>query len=412
MPEHDKHHVGIPPLAHAYGTGTPLTLGIEEEFMLLHPTTFELVPAFGEVAKQLRARGGQVDAEMTQSVLEGVTPVCADIAEAEQQVLHLRRSFAEAAAAAGCCIAAAGTHPFCWTDLEQVTDGARYREIMDDFPWVAKESVTYGMHVHVGMPSAEDALRVMAGLKPILAHFVALAANSPFWKGEETGLRSVRLPLAGLYPRSGLPPRLDSWSEYEHMVWALRDDNDEQPDPTKIWWLIRPQPRFGTVEVRIFDTQTEPAEALALVALTQAACAHVLAGGDFGAVPGAAFAPDTVYEDNIWHALRGGMDATLANVTTGERAPAHASVDLLLAVLAPVMVELGSSHAVATLQRMARSNGASRQLSTYSDTGNFSAVLQDLVERTEPLAAARAAEVRGSRAGAHLTPDALTSTNS
>lgn len=364
-----------------YGSSAPLTLGVEEEFMLVHPGTYELVPAYGDVARGASGHDVHVTPEVTQSVVEAVSPVCCDVNHVEQSLRHHRDVLALAAERAGCRLAAAGTHPYCWTELERVSDGAHYRRLMTDFPWVAQESVTYGMHVHVGMPSTRAAIAVMNGLRPLLPVLLALGANSPFWKGRATGLASVRTPLAGLYPRSGVAPRFTSWAEYEQTLRALHVADGSTPDPARVWWMIRPAPHHGTIEVRAFDTQTDVAEAVALTALTQALCERLL-HEDPRLATVLADGPDVVLEENLWAAARSGSHAEFVDVQRARRVPLREVVEDLLEVVAAPMAQLGSSHCLSIIETMAVRNGAARQLDRHSEEDDLQAVMRQLVRRT------------------------------
>jgi glutamate---cysteine ligase / carboxylate-amine ligase len=368
-------------LEHGFGAVDGLTLGVEEEFMLVHPGTYELVPAYSDVAELATPEGIRVASEVTRSVVEAITPVCADVAEVERHLVRQRAVLAAAAHDSGCRLAGAGTHPCCWTELEQVTDEPRYRQLHHDFPWVARESVTYGMHVHVGMPSPDAAIGVMNGLRPLLPVLVALSTNSPFWKGAATGLRSVRMPLAGLYPRSGVAPRFGSWEEYTRTLHALHAADGQAPDPSKVWWLVRPAPTHGTIEVRVFDTQTDVDEAVALTAMVQAMCDRLLAG-DARLAQVLGDAPDVVIEENIWAATRSGCDAGLIDVARSARVPVREALAELLDVLAEPMGRLGSQAHLATIERMALRNGADRQLEHTGAPADFQPLMRELVRRT------------------------------
>src|SRR6266536_1588323 len=251
------------------------TLGIEEEFAIIDPETRELRSHIQEILE-----GGkvvlkeQIKPEMHQSVVELGTEVCNSIEHARGHVIELRSRLAELAGKAGLKIASVGTHPFShWRD-QHITEGERYKQIIEDMQLLARANLIFGLHVHVGIPNREMAIHVMNQARYFLPHLYALSVNSPFWVGEDTGLKGYRLKVFERFPRTGIPDSFESLSEYDDYCKLLVKtgciDNAK-----KIWWDIRLHPFFDTLEVRVCDAQTRVDDTLAIAALIQAVIAKL-----------------------------------------------------------------------------------------------------------------------------------------
>jgi carboxylate-amine ligase len=237
-------------------------LGVEEELMLLDPETFELAPG---VERLLGPDG--LKTELFSCLVETNTPVCASAFEAREELVRLRGVVREAAAREGLVVAAAGAHPFSLPERQPIVQEPRYLKMVEELGPIAKSQLVCGLHVHVGMDSFEECLRVLEGIRPWLAGLLALSANSPYLAGEETGALSSRLSILRRLPRAGPPPPLATVADWEAEVEAAGVDY------TRIWWDARPHPRLGTLEVRMADQATSVDRAVAVVALVQALCA-------------------------------------------------------------------------------------------------------------------------------------------
>jgi glutamate---cysteine ligase / carboxylate-amine ligase len=242
--------------------GRRLTIGVEEELLLLDPDT--LAPAAG-VERVLGPAG--LKTELFACMVETNTPVCATVAEAADELVRLRRLAAERAGAEGMVVAASGSHPFAVPEEQAIVQEERYRKMVAELGPVAKAQLVCGLHIHVGMGSFDECLRVLAALRPWLPSVLELSANSPYLVGEETGALSSRLAVLRSLPRSGPPPALAAEADWEAEVEAAGVDY------TRIWWDARPHPRFGTLEVRMADQPTSSERSVAIVALVQALCA-------------------------------------------------------------------------------------------------------------------------------------------
>ena len=246
------------------------TIGVEEEYLLVDAETFDLARAPDELMEACKAElDEQVSPEFLQCQIEIGTHVCRSVAEARKDLSKLRRTVAREAAKFGLAPIAASCHPFSSWRSQHHTDKERYNDIRRDLAGVARRLLISGMHVHVGLPDPEDRIDIMAQLSYFLPHLLALSASSPFWQGEDTGLASYRLTVFDNLPRTGLPPRFNSWAEYKRSVAALEELGLVE-DASKIWWDLRPSARFPTLEARICDVSPRIDTALTIAALIQA----------------------------------------------------------------------------------------------------------------------------------------------
>jgi len=247
----------------------PFTIGVEEEYLLVDRDSLELAEAPEALMIACKADlEGQVSPEFLQCQIEIGTRVCANVAEAREDLKRLRSTVAKHAASHGLAPIAASCHPFAEWKKQHHTDKARYNELRRDLGGVVRRMLICGMHVHVGIDDPDTRVDIMNQLTYFLPHLLALSASSPFWQGEDTGLASYRLTVFDNLPRTGLPPRLNSWSEYDRSVQALVDIGVIE-DSSKIWWDLRPSSRFPTIEARICDVSPRLETTLSLAALIQ-----------------------------------------------------------------------------------------------------------------------------------------------
>jgi carboxylate-amine ligase len=288
--------------------GSVLTLGVEEELMLLDAATLAQRPASSEVIPLVRVERGLVKHELFESIVELNSGVCGSPEDALEVVRGLRRATAEAADGLGLTIAAAGSHPTDIASEQAIADEPHYRAFVEYAGPTARRQGVQGLHVHVGMPDAETCLRVLEHVVPVLPLVLALSANSPWFAGERTGLLSTRAEILALLPRRGAPPRFESWSDWERLVARFRDAQvvDEY---TALHWDARPHPRFGTLEVRMPDQPTDVTRTGAFVRLV-----HALAAWAIEQPPrDASLADRAVYDQNRWAASRFGPRASFVH---------------------------------------------------------------------------------------------------
>ncbi|MDH3474354.1 MAG: carboxylate-amine ligase [Rhodospirillales bacterium] len=244
------------------------TVGIEEEYLLVDKVTRDLVHDAPDyvMAECERRLEGRVTPEFLQSQIEVGTSKCPDIKAAAAEIFHLRKTVAEVAGEHGLAPIAASTHPFAAWDAQKHTDKERYNVLARDMQAVARRLLICGMHVHVGLD--DDALRLdlMGQIAYFLPHLLALSTSSPFWRGEQTGLKSYRLAVFDELPRTGLPESFDSWGEYQRHLDIMVGAGLVE-DASKLWWDVRPSARFPTLEVRIPDVCTRAEDGIAIAAI-------------------------------------------------------------------------------------------------------------------------------------------------
>src|SRR5215213_5845866 len=248
-------------------TGPSYTIGIEEELMILDGETLELVNAIEDMLEASPA--GEIKPELMESVLEISTDPCDGTAQAGEQLRALRRQVAQTAESKNLTIGSAGTHPFAMWEDQRIVARPRYRDLISALRFVARQEIIFGLHVHVGVDGADKAIHVANGMRVHMGLLLALSANSPFWRGDPTGLASSRMPIFRQFPRVGMPPAYDGWADFERRIGFMVDSKVIE-DYTYLWYDVRPHPNFGTVEIRAMDAQTRVDHTLALAALIQA----------------------------------------------------------------------------------------------------------------------------------------------
>jgi len=371
------------------------TLGIEEEFAIIDPETRELRSHIQEILE-----GGkillkeQIKPEMHQSVVELGTEICQSTVDARAHVIELRSRLAELAGRSGLKIASVGTHPFShWRD-QLITQGERYREIVKDMQQLARANLIFGLHVHVGIPDRELAIHVMNQARYFLPHIYALSVNSPFWVGQDTGLKGYRLKVFERFPRTGIPDAFESLSEYEDYCKLLVKTGCVD-NAKKIWWDIRLHPFFDTLEVRVCDAQSRVDDTLAIAALIQAVIAklHKLLRQNI---------TFRVYrrrllDENRWRASRYGIDGKLIDFGKETEVETRSLLNELLEFVSTEANELGTANEIAHIERIMREGtGADRQLAVWERTEDMKAVVDHIVAETyEGLDVSRRAAIAG-----------------
>src|SRR5205823_3749238 len=248
-------------------TGPSYTIGIEEELMICDGSSYDLVNAIESLLGP--APAGHVKPELMESVLEIATDPAPNAAEAGEQLRALRGHVRATAARRNLAIGSSGTHPFAMWEDQRIAARERYRDLVSSLRFVARQELIFGMHVHVGIDDPEKAIHVANGMRVHVAVLVALAANSPFWRADSTGLVSTRTPIFRAFPRVGIPPAYTDWEDYQRRI-GFMVDSGVMEDYTYLWYDVRPHPNFGTVEIRACDAQTRVEHTVALTALIQA----------------------------------------------------------------------------------------------------------------------------------------------
>jgi glutamate---cysteine ligase / carboxylate-amine ligase len=352
----------------------PLTLGIEEEYQIIDPATRELTAYIQQFLDQGRVLGEQLKQEFLQSQVEVGTRICRNVDEAREDLRGLRKQMIEIADSAGLWLAAAGTHPFShWKD-QVITDSERYVEFAEDMQHVVRSLLIFGMHVHIGFgdtPAQRELLiTVMNQVRYFVPHILALSSSSPFWMGHDTGIKSYRSIVFKAMPRTGLPMEFRSWSEYENFVrvlarvGALGREARETGDATRIWWDLRPHPKYATLEFRITDIATTLDEAICIAALFQAITAKLikLRQQNHG---WRIYGRDLINE-NKWRAVRYGVEGKLIDFGKEIEVPLPDLIDELINLVDDVVDELGSRKEVEFARVIARNgSSADRQIRVY-----------------------------------------------
>jgi carboxylate-amine ligase len=370
---------------HSFGSGPPYTLGVEEEYMLLDPDTWDLVQRADRMlaSQESFELADHLSPELFQSLLEVHTPVCANAAEAAHQLLRLRRHVCELGRKHDLRVGSAGTHPFSLFERQRITRRDRYHGLVEQLQYIARRELIFGMHVHVAVDSPDKAVRLMDALQLHVAELIALAANSPFWRGTPTGLRSCRQSIFAAFPRSGPPPSFASWNELVAVVGQL-ERTGCIGDYTHIWWDVRPHPRFGTIEIRVMDGVSRLEDVAAIAAYVQALVKRYSESYDAGTGP--SLYHRVLTSENRWLAARHGLDAPLIDLATGSRVRVSASrlVRRTLREIEPHARELGSDRELEGIERILLDGpGADDQLHVYEETRDVGAVARLIAERTE-----------------------------
>ncbi len=346
-------------------TEPSFTFGIEEEYHLVDLATRELAPAPQSLMAACEAElGEQVSPEFLRSQIEVGTGPATRFADARDDILHLRGVIAGLCRTHGLAPIATAIHPFAKASALQPTNKARYRALAADLAGVGRRLSICGMHVHVGIEDRELRIDLMNQVRYFLPHLLMLSTSSPFWEGEDTGLKSYRLALAKELPRTGMPGRLTGWDEYAGTVDILVKAKVIE-DASKIWWDVRPSARFPTLEMRITDVCTRASDGLAIAALYVCIC-RMLWRQRRANLSWRTY-PVFLLEENRWRAQRYGVDGSLFDFGRGELVEFPALLDELLALVAEDASALGCSAEVAhTRTIVARGTSANRQLATYA----------------------------------------------
>ena len=262
-------------------------------------------------------------------MIELATGIHPDVDGVVAELASLRNRLAHELGAMGLSVAAAGTHPLTVGIETEVSGAARYRALDDSLRVLARREPTMALHVHVGVPAREDAIRVLNGLRRHIPVLLALSANSPFWQGRDSGFASARTLIFQAFPRAGPPPFFADYADYVETVDALIASG-AIPDPSFLWWDVRLQPALGTVEVRVMDAQSRIRDVAPLVALIQSLACLELEGEPSSVVPSA-----EVLAENRFLAARDGMDARLIDPEAGCLIPVREILDSLLADCRP-----------------------------------------------------------------------------
>jgi carboxylate-amine ligase len=341
----------------------PLTIGIEEEVMLLDPETFDLWPGAAELLGRLRG-DPRFKAELPASQLEIITAPTTSADEALAALGAGREDLVNAARGEA-RPAVAGVHPFS-SARGELASSELYAHIIAEYEPVARRQLVGALQVHVAAGGAARTLAVYNALRGYLPEIAALAANAAIYEGRDSGLASVRPKIAELLPRQGVPPAIESWADLARAFrWGARAGAMEAP--RMWWWELRPHLEFGTLEVRVPDAQTSLDDASGIVGFVQCLVARLCelhdAGEDLDAPP------TWRIEENRWSAARHGLEGRMADLETGEAKPTRERLVELMEEVEPAADRLGSATLLSSARRLAEVNGAIRQRETFASAG-------------------------------------------
>src|SRR5215204_3438461 len=325
---------------------------------------------------------GEVKPELMESVCEISTEPCRDTREAGEQLRALRRLVARVAGERGLAIGSSGTHPFALWEDQRIVSRPRYRELIAGLQFVARQEIIYGIHVHIGLDDPDKAIHVTNGMRVHIPILLALSVNSPFWRGQQTGLQSTRTPIFRAFPRVGIPPRYEDFAD-----WSARIDfmttTKVVPDYTYLWYDVRPHPNFGTVEIRVMDSQTRVEHTLAIAALIQAMVKELADHYDAGEQ--LSDYPYEMLDENRWIAARHGLEGEMVDLPSYERVATKALVRRLHDRLKGHAEDLGSADDLAgVLDLLEGGNGAHRQAVVYEANHDLHEVVREIAEASVP----------------------------
>jgi carboxylate-amine ligase len=374
-------------LDHKFGDSPQFTLGVEEEYMLLDPQSFDLVQHVDTVltAVENGEFTERIGPELMQSVVEISTPVCRTAADVDSELRRLRSYVTEIARGQDLRVGSAGTHPFSLFERQRITARDRYRNLVDQLQYIARRELIFGLHIHVAVDDPEKAIHVTSALLLHLSELLALSANSPFWRGEATGLASSRQMVFAAFPRSGPPPRFRDYADYAEVVGQL-EKTGCIADYTHIWWDIRLHPRFGTIEVRVMDAVSRVEDTTALAAYVQGLVKLYSERYESGAELPSYHRILTT--ENKWLAARYGLEAPVMDLITGRRnrVPVAHLVRRALREIEPHARELGSERELeGVLELLGRGSSSDRQLRVYNANRDIVEVARAIAEATEAL---------------------------
>jgi glutamate---cysteine ligase / carboxylate-amine ligase len=359
-------------------------LGIEEELMIVDEETLDLSNSIERLLSDLEdvPTDGEVKPELMESVCEIATTPVANTAEAGAQLRSLRRTVNQVAQQSGLAIGSAGTHPFALWEDQRVVARPRYRDLISGLQFVARQEIIFGIHVHVGVDDPDKAIHVTNGMRVHAPLLLALSANSPFWRGDNTGLESTRTPVFRAFPRVGIPPRYDDFADWARRI-QFMVESKVIGDYTYLWYDVRPHPTLGTVEIRVMDSQTRVEQTLALAALVQAMvkelCEHFESGEELSRYP------YEMLDENKWLAARHGLDAQLVDLPKQERVPVPELTRRVMERLRPHAEELGSEADFDCLEDILElGTGAARQRKVYEANHDLREVVREILDATVP----------------------------
>jgi carboxylate-amine ligase len=358
------------------------TIGVEEEYLVIDPVTRGFrADALSLLDRARYTLGEQVQPEVLLSQIEIVTSVCSTLTDVRRELLHLRGELFTAASQEGVQIAATGTHPFSHWKEQKATPKERYQALLRNYQQLTQERGIQGYHIHIGLQDRETGVQVMNRVRPWLAILLALAANSPFWLGEDTKYASYRTEIGARWPTSGPPRAFDSLTDYHAVMQSLiatRSINDL----AEIYWDVRLSERFNTIEFRVTDVCMNVDEAVMIAGLIRALVQTC--GKQVKQQVPAPPVRQELLRTSHWRAARYGLEGELIDTLTEQEVPAHELIRRLLAFVRPALEAEGDWSIVSSQieQVLQHGNGAMRQRQAYQRTGSMKEVVDFIVAET------------------------------
>ncbi len=358
-----------------------LTLGIEEEYQIIDPETRELRSYITEILQGDKVILDEVKPELHQSMVEIGSKVCRAPSDLRAELVRLRGLVMDLAARSNLVIAAAGTHPFSSWTTQEITPLERYMGVREDLQDLAQQLLIFGTHIHVGIEDKDFLIDAMNVARYLLPHVLCLSTSSPFWQGRRTGLKSYRSIVFRNFPRTGVPPIMRSYTDYDELLGSLVATRCV-PDGSKIWWDVRPHHAYPTLEFRVCDVCTRVEEAVCIAAILQAIVAKIWKlrrdNLTFRVYPSA------MVEENKWRAVRFGLDGKLIDFGKEQEQPARELIaEMLQWFVDDVVDELGSRREVEyAFDIMRNGTSADRQLAIYDQTHDLKKVVDRIVAET------------------------------
>ncbi|MCB2183219.1 MAG: YbdK family carboxylate-amine ligase [Desulfobulbaceae bacterium] len=351
----------------------PFTIGVELEFQLLDPVTYDLTPSGPKLLKKIDSDlRPYVKAEFIQSMVEICTPVCNNMTEVADKLGALCKSIYSLSSQSNCIPFATSLHPFALINARQTSPGKRYHEIMDHLQIAGRRMMTQAMHVHIGMDDKERTIQVCNDIRQYLPILLALTTSSPFLEGENTGFYSYRTNIFCCLPRTGIPDTLRNWKDFEEIIVILNEATILN-GIKELWWDVRPHPDFGTIEIRICDLPSQFNQVLAIAALIQALVATLADS------PEQRRYSKEIITHNKWHAARYGLDGTFINHRPGRHPTFKSAAEDLLSLITPKAKSLNSGDFLRPINDiLAQGSSAHRQLKLHKEHDNLQSVIEIL----------------------------------
>ena len=376
----DPHLLDLGEAREVFEASTDFTIGLEEEFAIVDPETLDLVdryPDLHEAAQSDPVLAESAAGELIASEIEIRSGRSESMAEALERQGERRHKLFALADEQEVKLVSTGTHPWANYVDQEIIDTPHYQRLKEDLGWVAQRNNTWSLHVHVGIQGADRAIAVCDWLRELLPTLLAVSANSPFLDRRNSGLASVRSEIfTRTFPRCGIPERFHDWDEYADFVETLKRMNSVV-EATQLWWSVRTHHAFGTVEARICDAQSTAEESSALAGLMVACIAQTASDIDEGRTPEAGPLKDREIEENLWRAIRYGMDGKLIDFRKGREVEARQALEELLEWTASSRSALGIEIDLPEM------NGTQRALGCLSKGQSIESIYRDIVADAE-----------------------------